>query len=233
MIIKSYEINKIDLNKSRFFLLYGKNDGLKDEIKNTLLKKKNNISIYEEKEVIDNSDNFIEQLGSKSLFEERKTISINRVTDKIFKILFEIIDKNIEDLTIIIDAENLEKKSKLRSLFEKEKNCVCIPVYPDTQAILIKFAFEYLSKNKIPISNSSINLIVNKCNGDRKVLLMELEKIQNFARNGKKVTSEIIAKLTNLIENHSISELVDNCLAKNKHKTIKILVENFKYLPQN
>ena len=69
-------------------------------------------------------------------------------------------------------------------------------------------------------------MIVNKCNGDRKILLMELEKIQSFAKNGKKVTTENIAKLTNLIENYSISELVDNCLAKNRHKTINIILEN-------
>ena len=33
-------------------------------------------------------------------------------------------------------------------------------------------------------------------------------------------------KLTNLIENHSISELVDNCLVNNERKTINILTEN-------
>ena len=225
MIIKSYETHKIDLNKNRFILIYGKNEGLKDEIKKILLKN-NNILIYEEKEVIDNSNSFIETLSSGSLFEEKKFITIKRTTDKILNILSEIIDKNNQDLVLIIDSENLEKKSKLRTFFEKGKNCVCIPVYPDTQETLIKMAISYLSKNKISISNSNTNMIVNKCNGDRKILHTELNKIINFARDGKKVTNENIAKLTNLIENHSISELVDNCLAKNKQKTINIILEN-------
>ena len=226
MIIKSYEAYKLDLNKYRFVLFYGKNEGLKNEIKNSLLNNKSISHIYEEKEILDHSNNFLEELNSKSLFEEKKLIIINRATDKLLKILSEIIDKNNDDLSIIIDAENLEKKSKIRSFFEKEKYCVCIPVYPDTQETLVKLTFQYLNKNKISISNSNINMIVNKCNGDRKILLIELEKIQNFTRNGKKVTTENIAKLTNLIENYSISELVDNCLAKNRYKTINIILEN-------
>ena len=226
MIIKSYEAYKLDLNKYRFVLFYGKNEGLKNEIKNSLLNNKSISHIYEEKDILDHSNNFLEELNSKSLFEEKKLIIINRATDKLLKILSEIIDKNNDDLSIIIDAENLEKKSKIRSFFEKEKYCACVPVYPDTQETLVKLTFQYLNKNKISISNSNINMIVNKCNGDRKILLIELEKIQNFTRNGKKVTTENIAKLTNLIENYSISELVDNCLAKNKYKTINIILEN-------
>ena len=225
MIIKSFEIKKIDLNKNPFVLLYGKNEGLKSQIKQELLKNKT-AQNYEEKEVIDNSNDFTESLYTKSLFEDEKLITINRATDKIFKILSDIVDKRIENLIIIIDSDNLEKKSKLRSFFEKNKNCICIPFYPDTNQTLSKIASEYLKTRNIPISPSDLNSIVNKCNGDRKILLMELEKIEFYVKNGKKITQEHIAKLTNLIENHSISELVDSCLAKNKRKTINILIEN-------
>ena len=31
MIIKSFEINKINLKKNKFFLFYGKNEGLKNK----------------------------------------------------------------------------------------------------------------------------------------------------------------------------------------------------------
>ena len=226
MIIKNFEIKKINLDKNPFVLLYGKNEGLKIQITNELLKKKTITSNYEEKEIIDNANNFIESLCTKSLFENKKLIHINRATDKIFNILSEIIERRIEDLIIIINANNLEKKSKLRSFFEKDKNCICIPFYADTNQTLFKIASEYLKTRNIPISPSDLNSIVNKCNGDRKILLMELEKIEFYVKNGKKITQEHIAKLTNLIENHSISELVDSCLAKNKRKTINILIEN-------
>ena len=226
MIIKNFEIDKINLIKNPFVLLYGKNEGLKNQIKNKLLKNKTITSKYEEREIIDNADNFIESLYTKSLFENEKLIIVSRATDKVLKVLSEVIDKKIKDLIIIIDADNLEKKSKLRSFFEKDKSCICIPFYADTDQTLSKIASEYFRIKNIPIPPSDMNSIINKCKGDRKILLMELEKIEFYAKNGKKITKENIAKLTNLIENHSISELVDSCLAKNKRKTINILVEN-------
>ena len=221
MIIKSFELNKIKLNSFNIILLYGKNDGLKIQIKNDLLRNKKITSNYEEKEFIDSSDNLIEDMSSKSFFNDEKVIIVNRVTDKIYKIIIEIIDRKFEDITIILDAENLEKKSKIRSLFEKSKIHISIPIYPDTIQVLAKLAYQYLKKNNISISSSNINLIVSKCNGDRKLLYSELQKILNYTKSGKKLNSESIIKLVNLAENHSISELIDNCLAKTKIKQLE------------
>jgi DNA polymerase-3 subunit delta len=226
MIIKSFEINKIDFDQNKLVLFYGKNEGFKNEATNNLIKEKDEVTKYEEKEVLENINNFIESILSKSLFESEKIIIIKRVTDKILKIIDEIDSKNIEDIKIILNADNLEKKSKLRSLFEKDKKYVCVPFYPDTEQTLSKLTFNFLKKKNISISQSNINLIVNKCNGDRETLLNELNKIEYFSKNGKKITAENIAKLTNLIENHGISELIDNCLAKNKKKIVNILNEN-------
>ena len=226
MIIKSFEINKIDFDQNKLVLFYGKNEGFKNEATNNLIKEKDEVTKYEEKEILENINNFIESILSKSLFESEKIIIIKRVTDKILKIIDEINSKNIEDIKIILNADNLEKKSKLRSLFEKDKKYVCVPFYPDTEQTLSKLTFNFLKKKNISISQSNINLIVNKCNGDRETLLNELNKIEYFSKNGKKITAENIAKLTNLIENHGISELIDNCLAKNKKKIVNILNEN-------
>jgi DNA polymerase III subunit delta len=226
MIIKSFEINKINFDQNKLVLLYGKNEGFKNEAINNLIKDKDEITKYEEKEILENINDFIESILSKSLFESEKIIIIKRVTDKILKIIDEIKSKNIEDIKIILNADNLEKKSKLRSLFEKDQKYICVPFYPDTEQTLSKLTFNFLKKKNILISQSNINLIVNKCNGDRETLLNELNKIEYFSKNGKKITTENISKLTNLIENHGISELIDNCLAKNKKKIVNILNEN-------
>jgi DNA polymerase III subunit delta len=226
MIIKSIGINKINLASNNLFLLYGKNEGFKNEVTKNILKSRNNILYYEEKEILENEDNFVENLLTKSLFDNEKIIIIKRATDKILKVLEEITEKNIKDIKIILDADVLEKKSKLRSFFEKDKKLVCVPFYPDDNHTLSKVAYSFLRDKKIPISPSNINLVVNKCNGDRATLVNELQKIEYFSKNGKKIDSEKISKLVNLNENHNISELVDNCLAKNKKKTIVILNEN-------
>ena len=226
MIIKSFEINKVELDKNKFILLYGKNEGFKTEIINNLLKNKKEIKRYEEKDILDNLETFMEDIVSQSLFESEKIIVIRRVTDKLIKIIEEISNKKIEDIIIIFNAEVLEKKSKIRSLFEKDKKYASVAFYPDTDQTLSKLAYNILKKKNISISSSNINLIVNKCNGDRGNLLNELKKIEYFSKSRKKISSEDIAKLTNLIENHSIAELIDNCLAKNKKKIVNILNEN-------
>jgi DNA polymerase-3 subunit delta len=226
MILKSYEIKKIDHNVNHLILFYGKNEGLKNEAINILINDKNKISNYEEKEILDNENNFIENILSKSLFEKEKFIIIKRATDKILKIIENLNLKDLDDTTIIVNSENLEKKSKLRSFFEKTKNLVCIPFYPDNDQTLSKLTYNFLKNKKISISPSNINLIVNKCSGDREALINELQKIEFFSKNGKKINSENISKLINLNENHSISELIDNCLAQNKKKIISILNEN-------
>jgi len=226
MILRSYEINKINKNINRLLLFYGKNEGLKNEALNILNKDKNNISIYEEKEILDNESNFIENILSKSLFDPQKFILIKRATDKILKIIEILHLKNLEDIIIVLNSDNLEKKSKLRSYFEKDKTLVCIPFYPDNVQLLSKLAYNFLRKRKISISSSNINLIVNKCSEDREKLINELQKIEFFTKKGKQINSDNISKLINLNENHSISELVDSCLTKNKKKIINILNEN-------
>jgi DNA polymerase-3 subunit delta len=225
MIKKNYEIEKLSQNFN-YFLFYGKNEGLKNETIIKLNHKKKEILNYDEKEILENQNFFIEKILSKSLFDEDKIIIIKRATDKIVKLIDELSSRNIEETIIIVVADSLDKKSKLRSLFEKDNGLVCVPFYPDSEQILSKLTYNFLRDRKISISPSNINLIINKCSGDRETLINELQKIEYFCKNGKKIDSENISKLINLNENHSISELIDNCLAKNKKKIISILNEN-------
>ena len=226
MIIKSYEINKVNLDKVELILLYGRNEGLKSKITNDIFKNKDEIIVYDEKEILSNPNQFIEDSINKSLFVPQKKIIIKRVSDKILKIIEEIYNKDINDIKIILNAGSLEKKSKLRSFFEKSKKTLCIAFYPDSEQTLTKLAFKFFKEKNISISSSSINTVLGKCNGDRENLFNELQKIENYCKNGNKLNFEIVAKLTNIYENHSISELIDNCLAKNKNKILTILNEN-------
>ncbi len=225
MIVKHFEIRKINSKLNKVILLYGKNDGLKDEATNFLIKKDTVVSVYEESSILDDPESFIESLKSKSLFEEKKTIIIKRASDKILKIIDELNEEEIDDI-LIINSENLEKKSKLRIFFEKHKNYICVAFYPDNKETLLKLANNFFHKRKILISNENLNQIVNKSSGNRKNLIGELEKIDLFCANRKKIDSEHINKLINLSENHNISELIDHCLAKNEKKILNILNEN-------
>ena len=141
-------------------------------------------------------------------------------------IIENINEKNLDNLKIILDANILEKKSKMRKFFEKEKKTICVPFYEDNQKTLLTIAVNFFKQNKINISHQNINLIIERSNGDRINLNNELKKIQNYMLNKSTINTEEILKLTNLADNFSASELVDNSLAKNKKKTINILNEN-------
>ena len=228
MILKSFELNKLKLENYNFYLFYGDNEGLKeDTIKNFFVKKyQNKIHRYEEKEILDNIDDFYNNVFTKSFFDNEKLIIINRVSDKIREIIEELIEKKTEDIQFILNSKNLEKKSTLRKLFEKQKSIVCIPFYEDNNQTLNSIISLFFRNKKIPISQQLINVLVERSRGDRKNLNNELEKIENFSLNKKNLSIQEIIKLTNLADNYSASELVYHSLAKNTRKTVTILGEN-------
>ena len=224
MILKSYETSKINTDIN-LILFYGKNDGLKEVSIKEIIKNQTVLN-YDQSEIIENQQNFFEEIYSYSFFEKEKTIIIKRASDKIVNIIEKIDLTKIGNTKIILNADNLEKKSKLRSIFEKEKNFICIAFYPDTVQTLLKLAFNYFKERKISISSSSINLIVNKINGDRKALFNELNKLEIYSKKGKAIDDKIITKIVNLNENYEINELVNSYFAQNQKKVISILNEN-------
>ena len=227
MIVKAFEFNKINLKTNKFFLLYGENSGFKDEIIKKIEKNfTNNIFRYDEKEILENNENFLNGILSKSLFENEKLIIVSRTTDKIKTLIEEVIEKNVEDITLVFIASLLDKKSRLKNLFEKNKKLICIAFYPDTHQTLNIIAFNYFNRKKISISQEMINLLVERSRGSRQSLYNELNKIDNYCKNNNKISSEALIKLTNLAENYHVSELTDICLSKNTRRTAKILNEN-------
>tara|TARA_A100001011_G_scaffold370720_1_gene427320 strand:+ start:149 stop:1144 length:996 start_codon:yes stop_codon:yes gene_type:complete len=228
MIIKNNELQKLKATKSNLYLLYGENRGFKNQFIDDNLSSefKENIFKYSENEVFNDYNDFITSILNKSFFEEKKLYVISNVTEKILKLVEDFISSNIEDITIIIVASILDKKSKLRSFFEKEKNIICIPFYSDQNRTLSFLASNFFKEKNISISQEVINFLVERCRGDRSNLNNEMSKIYNYAYEKKKVTFEEVFKITNLAENYSVNELIDNCLAKNKKRIGTILNQN-------
>ena len=228
MILKFFDLKNKKLDNFNYFLLYGNNSGLMEEIINSHLKpiKTNNIFNYDEDEIIKNPENFEESVFNNSFFENEKLIIISRASDRILKIVEKIVEKNIKDLTIIIKTNILEKKSKLRIFFEKQSNTICIPFYEDNNQTLVSIVQKFLLKKNIKMSSQNINVIVERSNGNRINLYNELDKISSFSQNKKVIDTNDILRLTNLSENFSVYELVDNSLAKKQKKILNILNEN-------
>ncbi len=227
MIIKAFQAQKLTLNKESFFLLYGENEGYKNQIIDSIIKKfGESVLKYDADEIINNPDIIFSELNNKSLFESEKTLIVNRVTDKFFVIIENLLDNNYLDIKIILNAGPLDKKSKMRNKFEKSKNLICIPFYIDDTSTISALANNFFRKHKIPISQENINIISERCRGDRKNLNNELSKVDSLIKRKKQVSAEDIIKVTNLAENYSYSELSDHCLNKNLRKINNILNEN-------
>ena len=228
MIIKSFEIDKIKLTKNNLILLYGSNQGHKNQVIKELFVKVFNgqISRLDESEILNNYEEFISSLINKSLFEDHKLIIVSRTSEKIIKLVNEILERKVENIKIILNSDNLEKKSKLRALFEKEKNLTCIPFYEDNEKNLSSLAQTFFRNKKIKVSQEIINVLVGRSRGDRANLFNELNKIEILSITKKNIDLDDILKLTNLSENYSVFELVENYLAKNKRQVSKILNEN-------
>ena len=227
MIIKTFQVKNLYPNKQSFFLLYGENEGFKKEITDIIVKDfQESVLTYDSEEIINNPSIIFSELNNVSLFENKRTLIINRATDKFFSIIEDLLDKNYDDIKIIIKASLLDKKSKMRSKFEKSKDLVCIPFYTDDSSTLVTLANNFFKKFKVSISQENINIIVERCRGDRKNLYSELAKVESLIKIKNKVTVDDIIKLTNLADNYSYSELSDHCLNRNLKKTTNILNEN-------
>ena len=228
MIIKSFELEKLKSNKSNIHLIYGNNEGIKEDIIDSFYLKNFNGEIlkYDEQEILNNKDEFISNLFIKSLFQESKLIIISRATDKLIGLITEILKRETLEVNIIIKSTNLEKRSKLRNLFEKENQIICTPVYEDDVRSLNTIVNNFLKANKFSLSQEIKNILIDRSKGDRINLKNELSKLRNLQISKKKLTLEDVLKLSNLAENYSVFELSDNYLAKNSKRVSSILNEN-------
>ena len=228
MIIKSFELQKLKSFNLNFHLIYGNNEGIKEDIINNIYINsfEGDVLKYDEQDILSTKDDFISSLLTSSLFLSKKLIIISRASEKILNIIKEVYEREINETTIVIKSRNLEKKSKLRAFFEKGEKTICTPVYEDDSKSLNFIIENFLRDNKFSLSQEIKNILVERSKGDRINLMNELVKVKNFLKNKKKLSSEDVLKLTNLAENYSVFELSDNYLAKNSKKVSKILNEN-------
>ena len=234
MVLKSYKIEKKIVELAKFFLIYGENSGLKKDIIKSILKLKENEKYkkfeFDEETIIKNQNIFYNLVYSGSLFDEKKFVIVNGASDKLFGLIDDISKKNTNDALIFIIAEKLEKKSKVRNLFEKSNKLICIACYQDSNIDLKKIASNELARTKIKLSYESVNLLIERASGDRNNLRNEINKLISFAHNKNIVTYDEVKKLTNLSDNYNNEYIVNLCLSGEKKKLNKTFKENNFYM---
>ena len=227
MIVKAFKLNSKKIFDN-LILFHGANDGYKNDVIDQIIIKDfhGDILKYDENEILTKPEELVSNLKNGSLFENQKIIIINRITDKIFNLISDIVSISLKDTVVVLNSDILEKKSKIRQFFEKDNKLICVPFYEDDHKTLLALANNFLKKEKIKISQESINLIVERAKGDRKNLINELSKLKSLLLTKKNIKYEDLEKLTNLAENYNVFELAENYLAKNIKKVSNILNEN-------
>ena len=164
---------------------------------------------YDEQHLINNFESITTEILNNSLFEYKKILIISRVSDKISDYIADINDREISNISIILKCGILEKKSKLRSFFEKNSKLITVPFYEDSSIDLTQIVLNFLRENKIKLSRESINLLVNRSGGDRENIKIELEKIFNYSLTNKNIDFNVINKLSNLAETLELVKLYE------------------------
>ena len=226
MILKSYivERNISALKDYQATLLYGENIGIKDDIKEAI--KSANIqseilTFFEED--ITNNNILYENVSNQSLFSQSKIILIEEASDKIFNQITECLEKENKEIQIYIFANNLDKKSKLRSFFEKNKKLGIFACYEDNERTLINYINTRLNDYK-GLTGEIVNLIINNSNSNRKIIKNELVKIKDFFVE-KKLKKDQILELLNIKNDTGFDDIRDKALMGEKVKINKLLSE--------
>ena len=122
MILKYFDFKKINLKTQKFILLYGNNQGHKEQFLNENLKPilPKNIFSYDETELLKNIDDFHQTIFNKSFFDNDKLIIINRISEKSLKIIQEISNKEFNDIFFILLGGSLDNKSKIRKFLKNK-----------------------------------------------------------------------------------------------------------------
>ena len=227
MILKSYIIEK-DLNildKYQAVLMYGENEGIKDDVRNELKAKNKNSEIinFFENEIIKNKNILYESINNRSLFSEKKIIFIQFATDKILNEIIESLEKKSVDTKIVIIADNLDRKSKLRTLFEKEKKLAVFACYQDNDRSLIDYINKELAGYK-GVTGELVNMMISNSGYNRKIIQNELLKIKNFFLE-KIIKKNQLLEILNIKNDIGFDEIRDNALIGRKNKINKLLSE--------
>ncbi|MDB9760845.1 hypothetical protein OAB59_02640 [Pelagibacteraceae bacterium] len=227
MILKTYIVEKnINiLEQYKAVLLYGVNDGIKDDIKNTIKKNNKDAEIinFFETEIIKSRNILYENIVNESLFNEKKIIFIQSATDKIVDEILDGLEKNNQYSKIYIFSENLEKKSKLRNLFEKNKELAILPCYEDNERTLINYIDQEFKTFK-GLTGELINLIISNSNSKRKIIQSEIIKIKDFFLE-KKINKNELLEVLNIKNDTRFEEIRDNALLGKKDKVNKLFAE--------
>ena len=221
MNYKSYLIEEnIELLKNHIALFYGENLGLINFFKKKITEKHKKILRFTQEDVLKDHSKIFNEIKNISLFDDKKIIFISNVNDKLLDVIKEV-SLDTGDNKIFLFANILEKKSKLRSFFEKTTNCDVVTCYKDNDISIKKLIHQDL-KGYAGLTPEIVNLLVDNSSLDRIKLLNELDKIKNLFLD-KKIKSDQLVSLLDQKTDDEFNTIKDSALTGNNKLTNNLL----------
>jgi len=223
MIFKSYLVEENpEILKNNLTLIYGENLGLINAIKKIIKfnNKTNSILVFNQEDILKNHNIIFDEIQNISLFEDKKIIFVNNVSDKILQIIEEI-QPSINLNKVFLFANILEKKSKIRSFFEKSGFCDIVPCYQDNE-ITIKKLINSELKNFNGVTADVISLLIDNSGLDRVKINNEIIKIQTYFED-KKISLDKLNKLLNTTLNDDFNNIRESIMKGDKKLTNRLL----------
>ncbi len=221
MNLKSYLLEEnLDLQKNNLVLFYGENLGLINDFKEKIKKRSKTILKFTQDQILKDENIIFNEIKNDSLFETKKNIFIDGVNDRILKIIEEI-QPHILENKIYLYGDILDKKSKLRTYFEIEKNCDIVACYKDNEVSVKKIIIKHL-KDFSGVTSQVLNILLESSSLDRVKLNNELIKIKTYFTD-KKIKIEHLEKLLNLRTNDDFNIVKDKALKGDNIATNKLL----------
>lgn len=117
----------------------------------------------------------------------RRVIRVRGAGDEAAPLLADFLDDSVGDALVVVEADDLGPRSKLRSLFEASRVGASIPCYVDDDAQLSDLIEGRLRRDRISVAPDALEFLVAHLGSDRMITRNEVEKIALYAGEGGRI----------------------------------------------
>lgn len=167
-----------------------------------------------------------DELASFSLLAGKRVLCIRDADDALVPLLDNALATRARDNFIILYAnDSLSAGSKLRAFCERSSELAVVPCYKDEGAGLAQLVRDTLRAYGLRVGNDVVHYLTQQLQGDRQVVLNELEKISLYiGDDADEVTMETAVFLTADSRETSLDEL-SHAVAAGQAATICTLTD--------
>ena len=120
----------------------------------------------------------------------RRVVRIRGATDTFAEALVNFVEEPIGEALVLVAADDLSPRSKLRLAFEKSDRAAALACYADTDQTLEAVIREAVKSAGLSITGDALSWLTDRLGGDRELSRRELEKLVLYMGDAKSITED-------------------------------------------